>query len=38
MNSLAKFLLENGIISKDVDAKSAINNDYYEEAGKMFTK
>ena len=38
MNSLAKFLLENGTISKDVDAKSAINNEYYEEAGKTFTK
>ena len=38
MNSLAKFLLENGTISKDIDAKSAINNEYYEEAGKTFTK
>ena len=38
MNSLAKFLLENGTISKDIDAKSAINNEYYEEAGKKFTK
>lgn len=38
LNLLAKFLLENGTISKDVDAKSAINNEYYEEAGKTFTK
>ena len=38
LNSIAKFLLGNGIISKDVDAKSAINNDYYEAASKTFTK
>ena len=38
LNSLAEFLLGNGTISESVDAKSVINNDYYEAASKTFTK
>lgn len=38
LNTLAKFLLKSGIISKEIDAKSAVDNAYYEEVSKSFTK